>query len=98
MKTPIGKLGSIGSSVSENTKEKEAPVKDPGTKTPPKPKHDGDVSISKLSENLIRQKRSDMNANKLKVLIVQSKEYHQKYLIQHPGGYDNHYLRKISFN
>ena len=27
-----------------------------------------------------------------------AEEYHQKYLIQHPGGYDNHYLRKISFN
>lgn len=34
MSTPIGKISSIG----ENTKEKEAPVKDPGTKTPAKPK------------------------------------------------------------
>jgi methionine-S-sulfoxide reductase len=23
--------------------------------------------------------------------------YHQKYLVKNPGGYDNHYLRKISF-
>jgi len=23
--------------------------------------------------------------------------YHQKYLVKHPGGYDNHYLRNISF-
>jgi hypothetical protein len=38
MKTPIGRLNSIGGSVSENTKEKEAPVKNPGTKTPSKPK------------------------------------------------------------
>ena len=26
-----------------------------------------------------------------------AEDYHQKYLIKHPGGYDNHYLRKISF-
>jgi hypothetical protein len=38
MKTPIGRLNSIGGSVSENTKEKEAPVRNPGTKTPSKPK------------------------------------------------------------
>jgi methionine-S-sulfoxide reductase len=25
-------------------------------------------------------------------------ESHQKYLVKHPGGYDNHYLRKISFD
>ncbi|MBC7458951.1 MAG: peptide-methionine (S)-S-oxide reductase MsrA [Bdellovibrionaceae bacterium] len=25
-------------------------------------------------------------------------EEHQKYLVKHPGGYDNHYLRKISFD
>lgn len=24
-------------------------------------------------------------------------ESHQKYLVKHPGGYDNHYLRNISF-
>jgi len=24
--------------------------------------------------------------------------YHQKYLVKNPGGYDNHYLRKISFD
>lgn len=24
--------------------------------------------------------------------------YHQKYLIKNPGGYDNHYVRKISFD
>jgi hypothetical protein len=38
MKLPICKLGSMGGNVSEDTKEKEAPVKNPGTKTPPKPK------------------------------------------------------------
>jgi methionine-S-sulfoxide reductase len=27
-----------------------------------------------------------------------AEEYHQKYLLKHPGGYDNHYLRKISFD
>ncbi len=27
-----------------------------------------------------------------------SEEYHQKYLVKNPGGYDNHYLRKISFD
>lgn len=26
-----------------------------------------------------------------------AEEYHQKYLVKHPGGYDNHYLRKIAF-
>lgn len=26
-----------------------------------------------------------------------AEEEHQKYLVKHPGGYDNHYLRKISF-
>lgn len=26
-----------------------------------------------------------------------AEEEHQKYLIKNPGGYDNHYLRKISF-
>jgi methionine-S-sulfoxide reductase len=24
-----------------------------------------------------------------------AEDYHQKYLVKHPGGYDNHYLRKI---
>jgi methionine-S-sulfoxide reductase len=27
-----------------------------------------------------------------------AEDYHQKYLVQHPGGYDNHYLRNISFD
>lgn len=27
-----------------------------------------------------------------------AEEYHQKYLEKHPGGYDNHYLRDLSFN
>jgi len=26
-----------------------------------------------------------------------AEDYHQKYLVKHPGGYDNHYLRNISF-
>jgi len=26
-----------------------------------------------------------------------AEEYHQKYLIKNPGGYDNHYMRNISF-
>lgn len=26
-----------------------------------------------------------------------AEEYHQDYLQKHPGGYDNHYLRKLSF-
>jgi len=38
IKTPIGKIGTMGNSIGEDTKEKEAPVKNPGTKTPPKPK------------------------------------------------------------
>lgn len=27
-----------------------------------------------------------------------AEEYHQKYLVKNPHGYDNHYLRKISFD
>lgn len=27
-----------------------------------------------------------------------SEEEHQKYLVKHPGAYDNHYLRKLSFD
>jgi peptide methionine sulfoxide reductase msrA/msrB len=27
-----------------------------------------------------------------------AEDYHQKYLQKHPGGYDNHFLRKISFD
>jgi methionine-S-sulfoxide reductase len=30
--------------------------------------------------------------------FYQSEPEHQKYLVKHPGGYDNHYLRKISFD
>jgi methionine-S-sulfoxide reductase len=26
-----------------------------------------------------------------------AEDYHQKYLVKHPGGYDNHFLRKIRF-
>ena len=26
-----------------------------------------------------------------------AEDYHQHYLVKHPGGYDNHYLRKLSF-
>jgi methionine-S-sulfoxide reductase len=28
---------------------------------------------------------------------VRAEEYHQDYLVKHPGGYDNHYLRDLSF-
>ncbi len=27
-----------------------------------------------------------------------AEEYHQKYLVKNPGGYDNHYLRNINFD
>ncbi len=27
-----------------------------------------------------------------------AEEYHQKYLVKHPGGYDNHYLRDLKFD
>jgi methionine-S-sulfoxide reductase len=27
-----------------------------------------------------------------------AEDYHQKYLVKHPGGYDNHYLRELSFD
>lgn len=27
-----------------------------------------------------------------------AEDYHQKYLVKNPGGYDNHYMRKISFD
>lgn len=26
-----------------------------------------------------------------------AEDYHQKYLVKHPGGYDNHYVRSINF-
>jgi methionine-S-sulfoxide reductase len=26
-----------------------------------------------------------------------AEDYHQDYLVKHPGGYDNHYLRKLTF-
>jgi peptide-methionine (S)-S-oxide reductase len=26
-----------------------------------------------------------------------AEEYHQKYLVKHPGGYDNHFVRELSF-
>lgn len=26
-----------------------------------------------------------------------AEDYHQKYLVKHPGGYDNHYLRDLKF-
>ena len=28
---------------------------------------------------------------------VRAEEYHQDYLVKHPGGYDNHYLRDLRF-
>ncbi len=28
---------------------------------------------------------------------VRAEEYHQNYLVKHPGGYDNHYARELSF-
>jgi methionine-S-sulfoxide reductase len=28
---------------------------------------------------------------------VRAEDYHQDYLVKHPGGYDNHYLRDLSF-
>ncbi len=27
-----------------------------------------------------------------------AEDYHQKYLIKHPGGYDNHFVRNLSFD
>jgi methionine-S-sulfoxide reductase len=27
-----------------------------------------------------------------------AEDFHQKYLVKNPGGYDNHYLRNISFD
>jgi methionine-S-sulfoxide reductase len=29
--------------------------------------------------------------------FYRAEEYHQKYLLKNPGGYDNHYLRNITF-
>jgi peptide methionine sulfoxide reductase msrA/msrB len=30
--------------------------------------------------------------------FYRAEEYHQKYLVKHPGGYDNHYLRNLDFD
>lgn len=53
----------------------------------------------------IKAKVEKSNAWKAKITTEISKmvkfnpaeEYHQKYLVKHPGGYDNHFLRKLSF-
>jgi methionine-S-sulfoxide reductase len=29
--------------------------------------------------------------------FYQAEDYHQKYLVKNPGGYDNHFVRKLSF-
>jgi methionine-S-sulfoxide reductase len=31
-------------------------------------------------------------------IFWKAEDYHQKYLVKNPGGYDNHYVRNISFN
>lgn len=28
---------------------------------------------------------------------VKAEDYHQDYLVKHPGGYDNHYMRELNF-
>jgi peptide methionine sulfoxide reductase MsrA len=28
---------------------------------------------------------------------VKAEDYHQDYLVKNPGGYDNHFLRKLDF-
>ncbi len=33
----------------------------------------------------------------MKATWVKAEEYHQDYLVKHPGGYDNHYLRDLKF-
>jgi methionine-S-sulfoxide reductase len=30
-------------------------------------------------------------------IFVRAEEYHQDYLVKHPGGYDNHFLRALRF-
>jgi methionine-S-sulfoxide reductase len=30
-------------------------------------------------------------------LWVKAEDYHQDYLVKHPGGYDNHFAREVSF-
>ena len=31
-------------------------------------------------------------------IFYKAEDYHQKYLVKHPGGYDNHYVRNINFD
>jgi methionine-S-sulfoxide reductase len=33
----------------------------------------------------------------MKAKWVKAEDYHQDYLVKHPGGYDNHYMRDIKF-
>ncbi|HVR03421.1 MAG TPA: peptide-methionine (S)-S-oxide reductase MsrA [Polyangia bacterium] len=56
------------------------------------------------AENLIRQiEKSGAWHGKLTTelapagVFYPAEEYHQRYLVKHPGGYDNHYLRQLSF-
>lgn len=50
------------------------------------------VEKSKAWKNRLR---TELKASSV---FYPAEEYHQRYLVKNPGGYDNHYLRNISFD
>lgn len=64
--------------------------------------HDG-AQKAAAEKMMSRIERSNAWKSKLTTEVSEAKtfypaeDYHQKYLVKHPGGYDNHYMRNISF-
>ena len=65
---------------------------------PTNPKQAGIAQLTRM-----RVARSHAWAHPLTTTIeaptnwVRAEDYHQDYLVKHPGGYDNHYERKLTF-
>ena len=64
----------------------------------------GDQQMKKAMEFKARVERSGVWKAPIVTEISEAKtfwpaeEYHQRYLVKNPGGYDNHYLRNIVFD